>query len=83
MKWDTWALDVGMELGDGVHCFVPLEPDNTAVIGMNWIDNNPPASCRHLAVIHPDGQEACEKWVSSNRAEIDRIKAHIAQEPPQ
>jgi len=77
MDWDTYALDAEGYDQDGLRCWVPLEEDGTLVLGMNYISDLPPESCKHIAVFHPGGQDACEAWCEEHNDELNAMKEEL------
>ena len=61
LTWKEWVLDVTFD----PPVFVPYERETGAVvIGMNVLSDKCPGKL--VGVIHADGQEAVEKWISEN-----------------
>ena len=60
MNWENWLLDVTYD----PPVFVPYEDDGSIVFGMNIMTSECPGNL--IGVIHTEGQEAVEKWLSEN-----------------
>jgi len=63
--WENWVIDAGLSHPeDNLFCFVPIEGNIKGkcsfVVGMNFIGDESPGKL--VAIIHPDGQEAADKW---------------------
>jgi hypothetical protein len=61
-----WLIDIGLShFDDGCVCFVPYERETgTIVFGMNMISDKSPGKL--VGVLHPEGQDAVEKWCEDN-----------------
>jgi hypothetical protein len=68
-----WVIDAGLSHG-GVFCFCPVQGDlageHQIVFGMNVICDRPPHGRKLAGIIHADGQEACDRWVEENKAQL-------------
>lgn len=60
--WDNWVLNVTS--GTEPPCFCPIQDDGRVVFGMNMIADR--CTKNLVGVVHLDGQDAAEKWVSRN-----------------
>ena len=59
-----WVIDASAPAPKGAVCFVPYEPPDTIVFGMNYISDESPGEL--VGIIHNDGQEAAEQWEKDN-----------------
>lgn len=62
------VLDASMGCRDGLFCFVPVEYEDDGktfrcfVTGLNFISSTVPTGKRLVGIVHPDGQEAVERF---------------------
>lgn len=59
-----WVIDLSMPAPDGAVCFIPYEPPDTFVVGMNVVSDKCPGKL--VGIMHPGGQDAVEKWERDN-----------------
>jgi hypothetical protein len=75
--WTQCVIDASLSR-DGLFCFCPIEgdidKDFSVVTGMNFLGSKPD-DMKLVAVIHPDGQEAAEKFCNQWREQLDALKA--------
>lgn len=73
MKPEEWVLDVSMS----PPVWIPIEnrgtDDETLVTGLNYMGEKPPGKV--VGIVHPDGQDAVDRWCSANPDEVERVKA--------
>jgi hypothetical protein len=63
--WENWVIDASMPTpDDNIVTFVPIEDDETLVLGMNFIGNKCPGNL--VGVVHLNGQEAVEQWIKDH-----------------
>jgi hypothetical protein len=79
MPWHRWVLDATMGAPfPGGFCFCPLEGDldgeYAIVTGMNYLGDAPPSGTV-VAVVHADGQEACDAFYAEHKEAIDGLLA--------
>lgn len=71
MGWKQCVIDASMPVRGGMFNFCPIEGDIDGefcvVTGMNYLSASPPAGLEFVAVIHPDGQEAAERFCEEHR----------------
>jgi len=68
-----WAIDASM-CQDGLLCLVPID-ENQIYTGFSYFCrlDELPENKPIVAVIHPDGQEAVERWCEENKNIVDTI----------
>ena len=77
MSDKLWVIDATMGVRAGMFCCCPVELDarghiETVITGMNFL-GDPPG--RVIAVVHADGNDACEEFCEKNDAEINAFLA--------
>lgn len=82
-----WLIDVSMDHGDGMHCFVPVEdpggPNEAIVYGMNLLTSIEGFNQGEImGFVHPDGQEVVEQWCADNPAVLEELTAWKATSTP-
>lgn len=83
---ECFVMDATLDSGDGLHCFVPITFDangevESLVVGMNYVSPDPPERGRFLGIVHMDGQDAVDEWVSANTGEYERLRAFAEPRP--
>lgn len=77
--WTECVIDASMEVRDGLFTFCPIEGDINGefqvVTGMNFIGGKPDGM-KIVAIVHPDGQEAVERFCEQNRDALDELAGH-------
>ena len=68
-----WVIDLSISAPEGAVCFIPYEPPDMFITGMNVVSDKCPGNL--VGVMHPDGQDAVEKWCSDNPDWHDRYGA--------
>jgi len=66
-----WVLDAS-SVTDELAVFMPIEKDGTIIAGMNIGSDRCPGKL--VGVVHPDGQEALEKWVQEHPDWYERFR---------
>jgi hypothetical protein len=61
---DEWVLDLTFGT-EPLPCFCPYDRENDSIVtGLNMLTNKCPGEL--IGVVHPEGQEAVEKWCEEN-----------------
>jgi hypothetical protein len=80
--WNECVIDASMGCKDGVFCFCPIEGDITGeftiVTGMNYISKAPHGSMRLVGIVHPDGNEAVERFCQHYEPELESLKEFLS-----
>ena len=66
-----WVLDAS-SITDELAVFMPIEKDGSIVAGLMFGSDRCPGKL--VGVVHPDGQEALEKWVQEHPDWYERFK---------
>jgi hypothetical protein len=79
-RWKECVLDASMDVIGGMFTFCPIEGDVESgdfdvITGMNYGGERSPNGMKLVAIIHPDGQKAAERFYLKYKAEIDAMKA--------
>lgn len=77
--WNKCVIDASMGVKGGLFTFCPIEGDIDGdfqvVTGMNYLSGKPPDSMKLIAIIHPDGQAAVDRFCSENAAALEALKS--------
>lgn len=81
---ETWVVDASIAFKEqpDLLCFVPVEnlgtPDVKYIVGMNFLTTpegmRERKDCKVVGIIHQDGQEAVEKWITDNPDIYKRLR---------
>jgi hypothetical protein len=77
--WTECVIDAEAGCRDGLFCFCPIDGDIhgefTVITGMNFLGAVPPDKMKLVAIVHPDGQEAVERFCEQYAAELEAAKS--------
>lgn len=74
--WTECVIDASMGVRDGLFTFCPIEGDVNGefqvVTGMNFLGSHP-QGMKLVAITHPDGQKAVERFCDKYQDALDRL----------
>jgi hypothetical protein len=80
VMWSECVIDASMGTRGGLFTFCPIEGDINGeyqvVTGLNFI-GAPPRGVKLVAIIHPDGQAAVDRFCRENEAALNTLKASL------
>ena len=78
-NWTECVLDASMGARDGLFTFCPIEGDVRGdfrvVTGMNFVSSRPPDRLSLVAIVHPDGQAAVERFCDEHREALEAMSS--------
>lgn len=82
MSWNDCVIDASMGCKDGLFTFCPIEGDLagkfTVVTGMNYLSTAPPGTMKLVGIVHPDGQEAVDRFCREHEPELMSLKEFLS-----
>lgn len=79
--WNECVIDASMGCRDGLFTFCPIEGDLagefTVVTGMNYIGKAPHGTMKLVGIVHPDGQDAVDKFCREYEPELTTLKEFL------
>jgi hypothetical protein len=79
--WKECVIDASMGCSDGMFCFCPIEGDIAGefaiVTGMNYISKAPHGTMKLVGIVHPDGNEAVERFCHERKPELEALKSFL------
>lgn len=81
MRWKNFVIDASMDCRGGLFTFCPIEGDLDSgdyviITGMNFLGSMPQGG-NLVAIVHPDGQVAVERFCDENKEALDALKGTI------